>query len=75
MEGGTFAYATDERTMETQKLKHQKRTGSTPSVAQMKAFVKHYYNHRGEKTVIARREVEEAPVLKPGKGMKYQFRA
>ena len=76
MEGDAFAYATDERTMEVRKLKHQKRADASPSLkAKMKAFVANFYRSQGEKMHVVRREVEEAPVLKPRRGFRYPFSA
>lgn len=79
-----FAYATDERSMEMHRFGRNKRSegGVKPSkslMTKMKAFVKEFYRHRGEKSVVAKREavaeVEEAPVLKPRRGYRYQFNA
>ena len=70
-EGDAFSYSTDERTM----YNHQKRSGGS-LLSKMKKFVENFYSSRGEKGVIGReKEVEEAPVLKPRKGMRYQFTA
>ncbi|KAK3702213.1 hypothetical protein LTR37_015045 [Vermiconidia calcicola] len=79
-DGAAFTYATDERTMAMQG--HQKRghdDGDKANPAlwrKMRAFVKNYLSrHRGEQRQHERREVEEAPVLKPRKGLRYSFTA
>jgi hypothetical protein len=79
MEGENFAYATDERTMEMRRFGHQKRAESSSSLTdRMKAFVQSFYRGQGESTMVGRRDVgemEEAPVLKPRRGYRYQFNA
>jgi hypothetical protein len=46
-------------------------------MGKMKAFVAKFYRNRGDSSVVGKGdavEVEEAPVLKPRKGHRYQFR-
>ena len=76
-QGSAFTYATDERTMDMRRFKHQKRESPSPSMlAKMKAFVKDFWHKQGDERVIRDyRDLDEAPVLKPKKGWNYQFRA
>lgn len=66
--------------MEMRRVRPRKRSesGASPSLmAKMKAFVAKFYRNRGDSSVVGKRgavEVEEAPVLKPRKGHRYQFR-
>ena len=44
----------------------------------MRAFVQRFYRGQGETSVVGERDVgvmEEAPVLKPRRGYRYQFNA
>ena len=79
---GTFAYATDERTMEVQQIGRKKRSENGAKMSKslmqkMKAFVKDFYRKQGEKSVVIKRESvvdgDEAPVLKPRRGYRYHF--
>jgi len=74
-----FESTTDERTMQERtrlRVRHQKRTDAR-LLAKMRAFVEKFMASKGEKGMIAARRVDEdeAPVLKPRKGMRYQFTA
>ena len=81
---GSFAYATDERTMEVQEIGRKKRSEggakmSKSLMQKMKAFVKDFYRKQGEKIVVVKREsvvdADEAPVLKPRRRYRYHFNA
>lgn len=56
------------------------RKRGTTTVAKLKAFVENFMRSKGEANFIGRRareveEVEEAPVLKPRRGMRYKSTA
>jgi len=57
------------------RVRHQKRTDAGV-IAKMRQFVEDFMASRGQEGMIgARRAVDEAPVLKPRKGMRYRFAA
>ena len=62
--------------MEMWKLKHQKRAAAGQSLRdRMKAFVKEFYRKQDGRAAVGPREAEDAPVLKPRKGFRYNFSA
>lgn len=75
---GEFSYAPDKRTLETRRNRMliEKRDASTGYKA-MKSFVNDFMRKAGKGNVVSKRsvEVDEAPVLKPKKMMRYYFSA
>ncbi|KAK0276940.1 hypothetical protein LTR91_013864 [Friedmanniomyces endolithicus] len=68
----TFESTTDERTMHERTLYHERDTDSA-LFAKVRKFVEDFYRRRGMSSMIGRRELEEAPVLTPRKGMRYRY--
>ncbi|KAK5688645.1 hypothetical protein LTS10_000623 [Elasticomyces elasticus] len=72
----TFESTTDERTMLE---RTQKRGTGSATVAKLKKFVESYYRKKGVPSMIGRRvaeaDVDEAPVLKPRRNIRYRIPA
>ncbi|KAK0265899.1 hypothetical protein LTR35_017083 [Friedmanniomyces endolithicus] len=68
----TFDSTTDERTMH-ERTRFQKRDTNSALMTKMRKFVEDFYRRRGTSSMISPREPEEAPVLKPRKGMRYRY--
>ncbi|TKA26959.1 hypothetical protein B0A54_16645 [Friedmanniomyces endolithicus] len=68
----TFDSTTDERTMH-ERTRFQKRDTDSALTTKMRKFVEDFYRRRGMSSMISPREPEEAPVLKPRKGMRYRY--
>ncbi|TKA65165.1 hypothetical protein B0A55_09665 [Friedmanniomyces simplex] len=71
-----FESTTDERTM-LERTRYQKRDTDSALMAKMRKFVEDFYRRKGLPSMIAwraaERKMEEAPVLKPRKGMRYRY--
>lgn len=79
MDPDAFEATTDERTMlerSRNRMRFHKRSDAS-TVAKLRQFVTEFMRSKGETGLIGVRaeDVEEAPVLKPRKGMRYRFSA
>lgn len=81
MDPDAFEATTDERTMlerSRNRTRFQRRS-EAGLAAKMREFVTNFMSNKGETGMIGERRiesgVEEAPVLKPRKGMRYRWSA